>query len=165
MRKPLAGAVLALALAATPALAQQSASQQSARPAPLDRAGALILTRQALAALDQANRTGNYTVLRDLGGPAFQANTAARLAEIFAGLRNEKVDLSPALVLEPVITAGPQLDAKGVLMIAGYVPTYPRQLNFQVASQSVGGEWKLYGVSVSTSAPQPTPTMRPPPAR
>ena len=42
-----------------------------------------------LIALDQANKTGNYTVLRDLGSPAFQANTAARLGEIFAGLRHE----------------------------------------------------------------------------
>lgn len=163
MRKPFAGALLALALAAAPAFAQPA---PPARPAsPLDRAGVLILTRQALTALDQANRTGNYTVLRDLGGPAFQANTAARLAEIFAGLRQENIDLSPALVLEPVITAGPQIDKSGILRIAGYFPTYPRQLNFQVACQSVNGAWRLYGVSISSSAPQPTPTMPKPPAR
>jgi hypothetical protein len=41
----------------------------------------LILIRQTLLALDQANKTGNYTVLRDLGSPDFQANTAAGLAD------------------------------------------------------------------------------------
>jgi len=53
-------------------------------PAPIDRNGVLILIRSALIALDQANKTGNYTVMRDLGAPGFQVNSAARLAEIFA---------------------------------------------------------------------------------
>jgi hypothetical protein len=45
--------------------------------------------RSALLALDQANKTGNYTVLRELGAPGFQAaNTAARLSEIFASQSN-----------------------------------------------------------------------------
>ena len=42
----------------------------------------LILVRTTLLALDQANKTGNYTVLRDLAAPGFQVDTAARLAEI-----------------------------------------------------------------------------------
>ena len=54
---------------------------QAPKPAQIDRNGVLILVRRTLTALDQANRTGNYTVLRDLGSPDFQANTAARLAE------------------------------------------------------------------------------------
>lgn len=147
----LARALLTLALLAGSALAQAAAP-------PVDRNGMLILTRSALTALDQANKTGNYTVLRDLGAPAFQANTAARLAEIFAGLRQEGTDLSSALVLEPVLTTPPQAGADGVMRMAGYYPSYPRQLNFQIAYQPVGGVWMLYGVSVSTSAPAPTPT-------
>src|SRR6516225_2512267 len=51
--------------------------QSAPRPAQIDRNGVLILIRQSLLALDQANKTGNYTVLRDLGSPAFQANSAA----------------------------------------------------------------------------------------
>src|SRR5262245_31888431 len=58
-------------------------------PAPIDRNGVLILIRSTLLALDQANKTGNYTVLRDLGSPAFQVNTAARLAEIFVPQRKD----------------------------------------------------------------------------
>ena len=53
---------------------------QAPKPAQIDRNGVLILIRTALLALDQANKTGNYTVLRDLGSPDFQVNTAARLA-------------------------------------------------------------------------------------
>jgi len=48
------------------------------KPAQIDRNGVIILIRSSLIALDQANKTGNYTVLRDLGAPNFQAtNTAA----------------------------------------------------------------------------------------
>ena len=52
------------------------------------------MIRSTLLALDHANKTGNYTVLRDLGAPGFQANTEARLAEIFAAQRKDNIDLS-----------------------------------------------------------------------
>src|SRR6266702_4668463 len=64
--------------------------QPAPKPANIDRNGVLMLIRSTLLALDQANKTGNYTVLRDLGAPGFQANTAARLAEIFAKQRAAK---------------------------------------------------------------------------
>ena len=85
-----------------PALAQQ------AKPAQIDRNGVIILIRSSLIALDQANKTGNYTVLRDLGAPNFQAtNTAARLGDIFAALRRDKVDLSGVAALDPQLTLLP----------------------------------------------------------
>jgi hypothetical protein len=43
------------------------------------RNGVLILVRSALIALDQANKTGNYTVLRDLG--ARRSRRIARLGK------------------------------------------------------------------------------------
>ena len=53
-----------------PALKQQPQQQPPApKPAQIDRNGVLILIRETLLALDQANKTGNYTVLRDLGAP------------------------------------------------------------------------------------------------
>jgi hypothetical protein len=58
--------------------------QAAPTPAQIDRNGAMILIRSLLLALDQANKTGNHTVLRDLGAPGYQVKGAARLAEIFA---------------------------------------------------------------------------------
>src|SRR5262249_10351761 len=86
-----------------PAPKQQPAQQQSQAPKPaqIDRNGVLILVRTTLLALDQANKTGNYTVLRDLGAPDFQANSAAQLAEIFAQQRKDNVDLSGVAVIDP----------------------------------------------------------------
>src|SRR2546429_4997849 len=74
---------------------------QPPKPAQIDRNGVLILIRSALLALDQANKTGNYTVLRDLGSPDFQANSAARLAEIFAQQRRDNIDLSGVAGVHP----------------------------------------------------------------
>jgi hypothetical protein len=88
---------------------QQAQPQPSApKPAQIDRNGVLILIRSALLALDQANKTGNYTVLRDLGSPDFQANSAARLAEIFAQQRRDNIDLSGVAVIDPQLTLLPR---------------------------------------------------------
>jgi hypothetical protein len=53
---------------------------QVPKPAQIDRNGVLILIRSSLLALDQANKTGNYTVLRDIGAPAFRATRRRDLA-------------------------------------------------------------------------------------
>src|SRR5262245_2055988 len=95
-----------------PAPKQQS-QPQAPKPAQIDRNGVLILIRETLLALDQANKTGNYTVLRDLGSPEFQANTAARLAEIFAQQRKDNIDLSGVAVIDPQLTLLPQIEANG----------------------------------------------------
>jgi hypothetical protein len=73
----------------------RNAAPAAPQPAQIDRNGVLILIRSTVLALDQANKTGNYTVLRDLGAPGFPANTAARLAEIFAR-SGATITISPA---------------------------------------------------------------------
>jgi hypothetical protein len=154
-----------------PAPKQQSQPQaQAPKPAQIDRNGVLILIRETLLALDQANKTGNYTVLRDLGSPDFQANTAARLAEIFAQQRRDNVDLSGVAVIDPQLTLLPQIEANGIMHMAGFFPSVPTQVNFELAYAPVGGRWRLFALSVSfgqaaPTAPQPPPTVAPPPAQ
>jgi len=122
----------------------------------------LILIRSTLLALAHANATGNYTVLRDLGAPSFQAvNTAARLSEIFSNLRAQRLDLSQLAVLEPQLTTPPQLDARGLLRIEGTYLTIP-PLTFSLAFESVAGQWRLFGVSLNSG--QPAVVLTSPPA-
>jgi hypothetical protein len=90
---------------------KQPPQVQAPRPAQIDRNGVLMLIRSALLALDQANKTGNYTVLRDLGSPGFRANSAAQPADIFAQQRRDNIDLSGVAVLEPQLTELPQIEA------------------------------------------------------
>jgi hypothetical protein len=131
------------------------ATQAAPIPAQIDRNGVLILIRSALIALDQGNKTGNYTVLRDLGAPGFQVNTAARLAEIFAAQRRDNIDLSGVAVLEPQLSVLPQIEANGMLRMAGFFPSVPTQVNFELMFAPVSGQWRLFGISVNIGSSAP----------
>jgi hypothetical protein len=153
--------VFALAVLLAAGLAP-AAAQQPAKPAQIDRNGVLILVRSTLIALDQANKTGNYTVLRDLGAPGFQANNAARLSEIFAGLRRDNLDLSGVAAIDPQLTLLPEIGADGMMRMTGFFPSAPAQINFDLLYAPVNGQWRLYGVSVglgqtAPAAPPPAP--------
>jgi hypothetical protein len=138
--------------------------QSAPHPAQIDRNGVLILIRETLLALDQANKTGNYTVLRDLGAPAFQNNTAARLSEIFAKERNDNIDLSGVAVIDPQLTLLPQIEANGLLHMTGFFPSVPSQVNFDLAYAAVNGQWRLFGISVALGRTEPTAPSPPPAA-
>jgi hypothetical protein len=158
--------MFAAVMAALASAVHAQAPAQAPKPAQIDRNGVLILIRSSLLALDQANKTGNYTVLRDIGAPAFQNNTAARLGEIFAKLRSDNLDLSGEAVLDPQLSLLPQIEASGLMHMSGFFPSVPSQVNFDLAFAAVNGQWRLFGISVSIgqmapAAPQPT---APPPA-
>ncbi|MBG0799782.1 hypothetical protein IYX23_19110 [Methylocystis sp. L43] len=128
---------------------------QAPRPAEIDKNGVLILIRSTLLALDQANKTGNYTVLRDLSAPGFQTNTAARLGEIFASQRKDNLDLSGVAVLEPQLSMLPQIESNGMMHMAGFFPSVPTQIRFELLYAPVQGQWKLFGLSVSLGSSAP----------
>jgi hypothetical protein len=150
----------AAALAAIASVGHAQTSAQTPKPAQIDRNGVLILVRSTLLALDHANKTGNYTVLRDIGAPGFQSNSAARLGEIFAKLRNDNLDLSGVAVIDPQLNLLPQIEANGLMHMAGFFPSVPTQVNFDLSFAPVNGQWRLFGISVSIGqsgpvAPEP----------
>ncbi len=152
--------------------APEPAGRQEAAEAPApavpDNIRLAILVRNAVVALNQANWTGNYSVLQDMGTPNFQlANNPARLTEIFATLRAQKIDLTPVMVFEPKFTQPPSIGEGDVLRLTGFFPTKPEQVNFELALQHSGEQWQLAAIAVNLSAPgenaqamanaQPTP--------
>jgi hypothetical protein len=159
IRQIMLAALVAASFFPTMASAQSPKPGQSKsaapRPADIDKNGVLILIRSTLLALDQANKTGNYTVLRDLGAPGFQTNTAARLAEIFAPQRNQNLDLSGVAVLEPQLSLLPQIESNGLMHMAGFFPSVPTQIRFEVLYAPVQSQWKLFGLSVSLGSSAP----------
>src|SRR5258705_1911672 len=71
--------------------AQEKASKDGAKntyPAVPPPELLLLMIRTTVIGLDQANKTGNYAVLRKLGGPGMQAMTQEQLAQTFAPLRS-----------------------------------------------------------------------------
>lgn len=117
---------------------------------------ALYLVRSTLLSLADANRSGNYSVLRDLASPAFaQRNTAADLAQTFAPVRNAKVDLASAALLEPMLEGPPMLE-EGRLRLKGALPSRPQIILFDLAFEAVAGNWRLHSLSVA-ARPVETP--------
>jgi hypothetical protein len=148
---------------AAPAPTPAPSAQQSSMPVSIEQA--LYLIRSTLLTLNDANRSGNYTVLRDLAAPDFQArNTAADLAQIFADLRRRNFDLYGAALLAPQLTAVLALDQSGMLHLGGYVPTRPQQINFDLVFQVFNNQWRLYGISIATpdAVPAQAQTQVPP---
>lgn len=171
-------ALLFLSMGAV-AFAQQRAADTTAASAapppagtstghqPVSPAQAVYLVRSTLMMLNDANRSGNYTVLRDLAAPDFQTkNSPADLAQSFADLRRRSFDLFAAALLAPHFTSGPALDAGGHLRITGFFPTRPLQIQFDLIFQAVAGEWRLLAVSVATpQAPATQSQLDPPPQK
>ena len=135
-----------------------AAPQQPQLPIGLEQA--LYLIRSTLLALNDANRTGNYTVLRDLASPDFQVrNSAADLSDSFSDLRRRHFDLFSVALAAPQLGAAPALDNNGMLRLIGIFPTRPSQINFDLLFQNTGGQWRLFSISVATPqvAAQPEP--------
>ena len=140
----------------TPAAAQQTTqgAQPSIQPPPSLRPtpGALELSKMiwsTIAAVDHANRSGNYSVLRDISAQGFQINnTPAQLGQIFTGLRNLQVDLSNALLVPPTYTVAPQLVQEDVFRVQGLFQMRPISIGFDLYYQWEQGRWKLVGIDL-----------------
>jgi len=133
---------------------QPSQTQDEAPPAVPDDMRLILMIRNAVIALNQANATGNYSVLREMGTANFQmTNSPTRLAEIFAALRSRKIDLSPIMVFNPKLTSAPGLQDGQVLRLSGYFPTTPEQVQFDLAYQHSGDQWLMAGIAINVAPP------------
>ena len=130
------------------------ATANAAAPSVPDDYKLELLIRTTIIAVNQANATGNYSVLRDLAAPGFQdANNAARLAEIFAGLRGRKLDLSPILVFPPKLVQPPMIQPDGRLRLTGFFDTKPERVIFDMMFEMRNGDWRLFGIALEVAPP------------
>lgn len=142
----------------TPAHAQQP--QTVPMPSELELAKLIWTT---MAAVDHANMSGNYSVLRDLAAPGFQMNNdAARLTQIFSSLRGSGTDLSNTLLLAPTYRVAPRMEQPGLLRLQGFFGLRPTAINFDLYFQWINARWRLFGVAIS---PTTLATEVPGPAR
>ena len=166
MTRPLIA--ILLAAVGIPAAAQQPrpAQPQTVRPQqnPAAAPDIYTVTRlvwSAMAAVDHANRTGNYSVLRDLGSPGFQANqTAASLGSIFETLRRQQVDLSYTLNVAPIYDFAPTIQPDGMLRARGRFPLRPTSVAFDLLFENVQGQWRIFGIAVAPMAETPPAPQR-----
>lgn len=150
----------ALAAIASPAtaLAQAEPPPASIAPVPTELEMAKLIW-STMIAVEQANVSGNYSVLRDMSAPSFQQlNDPARLAQIFAPIRASRIDLSNTLLLAPTYVGVPQQIENGAFGVRGYFGLRPTAVGFELYYQWVNGRWRLYGIGIS---PQPLATIQP----
>lgn len=151
-------AILLFAGVSGPVLAQQTApargSAPSVQPPPSLRPtpSQLELSKMiwsTMAAVDHANRSGNYSVLRDISASGFQINNnPTQLAQVFAGIRNLNVDLGNTLLVPPTYTVAPQLVNETVFRVQGVFQLRPISIGFDLYYQWEQGRWKLFGIDL-----------------
>ena len=111
-----------------------------------------LLIYSAISALDQANATGNYSVLRDLAAPDFKRlNTPKQLSEVFAKYRERGVVLGPVMLYQPRLTETPAIEKPGLLRLKGFFPTKPLRIGFDLTFADVRGRWKMIALGISPS--------------
>jgi hypothetical protein len=138
--------------AAAPVERTQPTAPAAAKLLVPDSQGLAVLIQNSLIALNHANLTGNYTVLRDLAAPGFQKlNSPKQLAASFADLRVRNVNLSPIVLYQPKLVGDPAIDDKGFLRMTGFYETQPLQVHFNLVFQPVAAVWRLFEISVWTA--------------
>ena len=135
-----------------------------------------LLIKSAIMALQQANQTGNYSVLRDLGTPVFRERfDQAKLTAAFANLRSRNVNLSPVMILTPNLTKQPELTPENQLHLVGDFPTQPLKIQYELLFLSIDGVWRIEGIAIdavpaanaaqASAAPAPAPATPAKPAK
>ena len=151
----------------SPELQQQPSRPQQPNPTDLgprlpmpSDADLVILITSSLLALNQANETGNYTVLRDGAAPEFrQANSPEHIAENFKDLRARNLDLSPILLQQPRLFRRPEMNEQGMVRVTGLFPTEPEYVLFDLMYQPVQGKWRLLGMAAETKPASAFPAV------
>lgn len=112
-----------------------------------------IMIKSPIVALQHANATGNYSVLRDLGTPIFRERyDQSALSTIFAPLRNRAINLSPVLLLPPFLDKQPTQTPRGQLLVVGHFDTRPLRIVFELLFLPLDGVWRLDGINVDAVA-------------
>lgn len=164
LRAAFSAAALAAALSSASQVAAQgqatapSASTATGRAAasnPVPSADVqIMLVRDSLTAFNHANLTNDYGVMQALASANFRAaNDPEKLSKTFAIYRTNKVNISPILFLNPVLSRRPTIEG-GRLRISGYFPSNPMVVNFDLTFEPSEGQWKLFGISVTLAPSQ-----------
>src|ERR1700704_4896074 len=130
-----------------------AAQAQNMNKVPTER-GLEVLVKTSLLSFNDANITGNYTVLHDkLSKPFRQEFPPERLKEAFKEFSEKNIDIELGAVLKPTYEPAPTIDSEGKLVVRGYFPTEPIRVNFNLAFIPSDGAWKLIRLNVKLDKP------------
>lgn len=114
-----------------------------------ERTQAVARARSVLMRLDDANRSGNYAVFRELAAPGFQQiNSTDDLERIFGWLRKESVVLQSVPGLLERSLRFETVEPQGLMRYTGLAATNGAPVNFDLIFQNARGDWRLFGIAV-----------------
>lgn len=151
MRYLFVAAVFGALLLAAPAQAVEAAPVESKVPSPLLQE---ILIKTSLLTLNDANVTGNYTVLHaKLAKPFRDQFSPERLKQAFKPFADQKTDWGLIVTKPPVPTADAVIDKRGALALRGYFDTSPSRVTYELDFVPSEGEWKPIKLNVKVKPP------------
>jgi hypothetical protein len=108
-----------------------------------------VLIKASLLTLNDANVTGNYTILHaKLSKPFRQQFSADRLKQSFREFADKKTDWEAIVAMPPVPTATSFIDKSGALILRGYFDAGARHVIYELDFIPSEGEWKASNLSV-----------------
>ncbi len=115
------------------------------------------LIKNALIALNNANVTGNYSVLREFCSPELRREKkASDFALAFHNVHDRSRDMSVIMELQPIQTRPPAMTVDRRMHLVGYFPTQPLLLHYHlVFLNTESGDWWLDGIVVRTEPVRP----------
>jgi hypothetical protein len=149
MRLHLTGALIGALLLVAPAQAQvisAARAENTVPSAPMQE----ILIKTALLTFNDANLTGNYTVMHAKLAKAFRDRiTPERLKEALKTFADQKADLGLIAAMTPVASSAATINtARGSLELRGYFATKPSRVTYELDFLPSEGQWKLAQIDV-----------------
>ncbi len=111
-----------------------------------------VLVINTLTTFNDANLTGNYSVLRARASQQFQERVSAKqLEKEFDGFRRTGIDLAAVAISGLVPDDEGAIDKHGVLRLSGYVEMPDRRVVYVLKYVRNGGDWKLLSLDVKVN--------------
>lgn len=134
LRSRLVAAVAAVLLASSAAGAEDKV------PNAMDQE---VLIKTSLLTLNDANVTGNYTILHaKLSKPFRERFSADRLKQSFKEFADKKVDWEAVATMSPISTKESHIDERGALVLRGYFDAGSKHITYALDFIPSEGEWK-----------------------
>jgi hypothetical protein len=125
-------------------LASAASAQSPALPTPKVEE---VMIKTSLLTLNDANLTGNYSVLHaKMARPFRERYTPDTLKQAFRSFAGHHIDAIAAMPI--VSTSAPRINDNGALLLRGYFDTTPSRLSYELDFAVSEGEWKLVTIDV-----------------
>jgi len=144
LRSRLVAAVTAVLLLSSPAGADDKI------PSAMDQE---VLIKVSLLTLNDANVTGNYSVLHaKLSKPFREQFSADKLKQSFKDFANKKIDWEAVAAMSPIPTKESQIDERGALVLRGYFDAGSKHVVYALDFIPSEGEWKPIKLNVNVKS-------------